>query len=216
MSSSEPKTRMSALPWALDEFASTDIFPRSDALGAEPANASRAGDSSTPNSERARIEANAYARGIADGERIARDDVEPRVASLLAALAQAVESIRMHEARWLANADENVAAIAVSVARHILQREVATDMSTVNALVQRALAVFPLGQTITVRLSPEDHACGIDLLKGLADGKQDVRWIADPHITRGGCLVEGRERIIDGRVDTALERLYRSIGQVQA
>ena len=34
--------------------------------------------------------------------------------------------------------------------------------------------------------------------------------------TRGGCLVEGRERIIDGRVDTSLERAYRSIGQVQA
>jgi flagellar biosynthesis/type III secretory pathway protein FliH len=45
---------------------------------------------------------------------------------------------------------------------------------------------------------------------------QDVRWVADPHIVRGGCLVEGRERIIDGRVDTSLERAYRSIGQVQA
>jgi len=28
--------------------------------------------------------------------------------------------------------------------------------------------------------------------------------------------VEGRERIIDGRVDTSLGRAYRAIGQVQA
>jgi flagellar biosynthesis/type III secretory pathway protein FliH len=35
--------------------------------------------------------------------------------------------------------------------------------------------------------------------------------MADSRIQPGGCVVEGRERIIDGRVDTALERLYRQL-----
>jgi flagellar biosynthesis/type III secretory pathway protein FliH len=44
----------------------------------------------------------------------------------------------------------------------------------------------------------------------------EILWQADAHVVRGGCLVEGRERVLDGRIDTALERVYRSLGQVQA
>jgi flagellar biosynthesis/type III secretory pathway protein FliH len=47
-------------------------------------------------------------------------------------------------------------------------------------------------------------------------GTRDANWMADPRVTRGGCLVEGRDRIIDGRVDSALERAYRRMSQVDA
>jgi flagellar biosynthesis/type III secretory pathway protein FliH len=43
-----------------------------------------------------------------------------------------------------------------------------------------------------------------------------VRWLADARIQPGGCVVEGRERIVDGRVDTALERLYRKLSDNDA
>ena len=61
---------------------------------------------------------------------------------------------------------------------------------------------------------PRPAAC--DTVADGAGRVRDVRWVADAHIARGGCLVEGRERIIDGRVDTSLERAYRTMGQVQA
>ncbi len=41
--------------------------------------------------------------------------------------------------------------------------------------------------------------------------RKDVQWLPDPRIAAGGCLIEGRDRIVDGRVDTALERLYRRL-----
>ena len=36
-------------------------------------------------------------------------------------------------------------------------------------------------------------------------------WIADARIAPGGAMVEGRERIVDARVDSALERIYRRL-----
>lgn len=36
-------------------------------------------------------------------------------------------------------------------------------------------------------------------------------WVADARVSRGGCMVEGRERIVDGRIETALERVYRRL-----
>ena len=47
-------------------------------------------------------------------------------------------------------------------------------------------------------------------------GSRDASWLADPRLARGGCLVEGRDRIVDGRVDTALERAYQRMAQIDA
>lgn len=170
--------------------------------------------------ERTRVEAESYDRGYRDAERALRNASTEQIATTLAALTEAIASVQLHAARWTANAEENITAIAVTVARHIVEREVTVDPTIVRDLVNRALAQFPVDQTITVRLHPDDAAtCSSAASNSAAsnDGRvQDVRWVADAHIIRGGCLVEGRERIIDGRVDTSLERAYRSVGQIQA
>lgn len=215
MSSSDPRP-VQATPWALDEFAAHDIFPVAAPLagsiaaelGAEPSEHQRQVD------DRNAAEAAGYARGLAEGEQRARAAFEGRVAAAVNALSGALESIRLHEARWMSNIGENIAAIAVTVARHIVQREIATDATIIQTVVQRALTQLPVDQTVIVRLNPDDHSiCSSSLPDDMR--ARDIRWVADPHITRGGCLVEGRERIIDGRVDTALERLYSAIGKVQ-
>jgi len=208
---------MQAMPWALDELPMPDIFPMSAGESERAAAPVDIDLHAHFAAERTRLEADAYERGYRDAERAAQDAAETQLSATLDALREAIASVQLHAARWTANTEENVAAIAVSVARHIVEREVAADHTIVRDLVQRALSQFPLDQTITVRLHPDDAAtCGS---ASIADGSgrvQDVRFVADPHIARGGCLVEGRERIIDGRVDTSLERAYRSIGQVQA
>ena len=211
---------MDCMPWALDELDMPDIF----AMPVEPAHRDTVEvsneatfDGSQFAIDRAQLEADAYARGRADGEATANLLAETMIASSVQALADAVESVRGHEARWTSNAEENIAALAIVVARHLVQREVEIDPEIVRGLVLRALSQFPMDQVVTVRLNPDDVAsCGSTLKPDAAGRMRDVRWISDAHIQRGGCLVEGRERIIDGRVDTSLERAYRTVGQVQA
>jgi flagellar assembly protein FliH len=72
-----------------------------------------------------------------------------------------------------------------------------------------------------IRVNPEDLSL---ISMPEPDGREpvaiapnrDVRWLADVRIAQGGCVVEGRERIVDGRIDTALERLYRSVSGINA
>jgi flagellar biosynthesis/type III secretory pathway protein FliH len=211
--SSSDASRVLVSAWALDEFAAPDIFP---ALEENSRTTNRTADSA-PSLSLEQIEQAAYERGYVDAERAATLVAEQRVASIVNALEEALESVRLHESRWMANLEENIAALAVGVARGIVAREVATDVSVVESLVQSALSQLPLDQTVTVRVSIEDHALlSAARASMIASGTRDIRWIADAQLQRGGCLVEGRERIIDGRVDTALERFYRAIGQVQA
>jgi flagellar biosynthesis/type III secretory pathway protein FliH len=224
MSSSDP-FRMNATPWSLDEFVAQDVFfapapePEPAAVPVEAAvdlHAIEAAFEQRLQSESARIEADAYARGRADGERAARAELEPSLHAALETLASAAQSVQMHEARWLNNVEENIAAIAVSVARHIVQREIQRDPSFVATLVNNALAQYPIDQEITIRVSPDDLATCRSVIDSDNNGARNLRWIGDASIERGGCLTEGRERIIDGRVDTALERAYRTIAQIQA
>src|SRR6185295_1055075 len=105
---------------------------------------------------------------------------------------------------------ENVCAIAVSVARQIIGAEVASDKSSVTELVKRALVEFPIEQALVVRINPSDltavsSTVGTTTAPDSLGPRKDVQWLADARIAPGGCLVEGRDRIIDGRVDSALE-----------
>ena len=216
---------MHATPWSLDEFVVHDVFFASTST----AESSPSGEERDPGAleaerevrlaaERARLEADAYARGRADGERATRAVVEPTLRTALGMLHEAAHSVRIHESRWVANIEENIAALAVSVARHLVHREVIVDPSFVATLVRQAVAQYPVDQEITIRVAPEDLATCQAVIDTDTDanGARALRWIGDASIERGGCLTEGRERIVDGRVDTALERLYRNIARIQA
>ncbi len=234
MSSSEVFRDPAPSVWALDELETTDVFLSMPGFGAnenhdiaEPVvheHDSNSVDIDAAVAQRLEalrphLEAEAFERGRAAG----RDDVEQRsheqLSRVLQALVEATQSVHAHEQRWLGNVEENLAAAAVTVARHLIQRELTAEPSVVTDLVARALAQFPMERSITVRLHPDDlsvvqNSMVID--QSFAAQAREVRWHADPHIVRGGCLVDGRERVLDGRIDMALERAYRTLGQVVA
>jgi flagellar biosynthesis/type III secretory pathway protein FliH len=232
MSSSDGAT---PAPWALDELDMSDVFMPLHDFGSGVSDAPPApGVSVAPSAAeeelesrvaarlvalRPAIEAEAFARGHAVGVQAAGAAAHEQVARIAQALGEATQAVQTHEQRWLGNVEENLAAIAVTVARHLIHRELTADASVVTSLVTRALKQFPLERTISVRLHPDDHAIVQEALEAstlTVPTSHEVHWHADPHIVRGGCLVEGRERVLDGRIDTALERAYRALGQVQA
>jgi flagellar assembly protein FliH len=204
--------------WALDDFHSDDLFGgvrgNDDAPFADVATAAPSIDPAML----AQLEADAYARGRIDGERagVARGEAAAAeaLAGPLATLQSIAAQLSTAEQRWLSTLDENVAALAVAVAQQIIGREVQTDPSTVLGVVHAAIATFPIDQPLTVRIHPDDmpvvqNAMASDSIL------REIRVFADQAVIRGGALIDGRERIVDGRVDTALERVFRAISQVQ-
>lgn len=158
----------------------------------------------------------AYAAGVADGETAGRATEATRLRAALAAAEGAAALLREGERRWTSALEENVAALAVAVARQVIGRELVGDAAALTDLVRRALSEFPLDQAIVVRVHPADLAAlTVAANAGTAGDhvapNRETRWIADPNVPAGGCVLEGRERIIDGRVDTALERVYRQL-----
>lgn len=158
----------------------------------------------------------AYERGVADGRRAGEAAEAARLRTAVQAVTEAMTSLHADADKWVGHAEENVCALAIAVARQVIGREVAMDKSTLADMVRQALEEFPLDQPLTLRVHPGDlqaihaafHAAGE---RSPLAARKDVQWLPDARIAAGGCLIEGRDRIVDGRIDTALERLYRRL-----
>ena len=217
-----------AAAWAPQELTPFDValadapgglpttFPSADelraAIEADHRRAAHA-EREALDAEHARQLAEAYAAGVAEGEVAGRATEAARLRSALAAAEGAAALLREGDRRWTAALEENVCALAVAVARQVIGRELAGDAATLPGLVRRALTEFPLDQAVTVRIHPTDLAAlaSAGPAGDLVAPNRETRWVADAAVPAGGCVLEGRERIIDGRVDTALERVYRQL-----
>ena len=200
--------------WALDELA-LDTSGLHEAV--QRAADDRAIVGSVPDAaEIERALDDAYARGYEEGRQAGEIGEAARLRTAVDAVNDALTSLQDEGATWVANAQENVCALAVVIARQVIGAEMSVDKATLVDLVKRALAEFPVEQALVVRINPSDLTAVSSTL-GTAVGsespgvRKDVQWLSDPRIAPGGCLVEGRDRIIDGRVDTALERIYRRL-----
>jgi flagellar assembly protein FliH len=156
----------------------------------------------------------AYSHGFDEGRREGEHTEQARLRKSMQAVIDALDIIRSSEERWNGALEENIGALACAVARHIVDREIAADPELVSRLVKRAIAEFRIDEPVRVRVNPNDLSvieANSDPAAGAETVGHDVHWIGDPRIASGGCVVEGRERIVDGRVDTALERAYRRV-----
>lgn len=228
-----------AAPWLPDELPPLPPEPPVVAVEASPADeeevraargeavararaAWAAAAAEGPARRRAELEATvaaARAEAYAEGLTAGREDERARLASAVQAADAVLQALREADAPLRGRLEENVCALAVGIARQLVERELKVDPTFVTSLVRQALVEFPLDQPVSIRINPVDLAAitALSLVEEGAPGitaGREARWVADPEIAPGGCMVEGPDRIVDGRVDTALERVYRRLAQV--
>lgn len=158
----------------------------------------------------------AFTQGFDAGRKAGAAAERERLDSAVGMVTRLLEDLREREARWTERAEENICALAIAVGRQLFDREMESAPAHTGNLVRRALAEFPIDQPVAVRVNPADLASitAAAVAEGAQTptlGRQGAQWVPDARIAPGGCVIEGRDRIIDGRVDTALERLYRRL-----
>lgn len=206
----------SAEVWTLQDLSyipEPEPAPSSDALAAEIEEQEILARKMAEEDLEQRLKS-AYEAGYEEGRLEGEIAEGVRLRNAVQAAETALDEIRENEGRWQSAIRPNLAALAIAIARHVIGRELNTDAEAIADCVRRALAEFPLDQALRIRINPHDLSLisAGDPIQGGPPSiapNRDLRWLADPRIEPGGCLVEGREQIIDGRVDTALERLYR-------
>jgi flagellar biosynthesis/type III secretory pathway protein FliH len=156
----------------------------------------------------------AFARGLAEGERVGEARAAQHLAPALAALYGVAQGLAEARERWERDRERDLEGLALAVARALLQREVSVEPAVVRDLVARALDLLPAESTVDVRLHPVDLAALASTLEELhAAGRGlTLQWIADDALERGSFVLETPARVVDGRVDVALRELYERLG----
>jgi flagellar assembly protein FliH len=158
----------------------------------------------------------AFQQGLERGEQKGLEKARREMKSVLVTVEKAAEQLAGIRKQWTSALEQNVSALALVVARLLVDREMEVSPEILSGLLKKALAHFPPNQSVRIRVNPADLAIltsPSDVGKGRpAPGEErEVRWISDATVGRGGCVVEGPDRIVDGRIEAALERVYRKV-----
>lgn len=205
------------MAWALHELhAPSDEIFRTPTGDVEPTAEEVA---ALETAEREQLTGEAYEAGVIAGRAAAQAEFQQLCGGAMSAVYSAAAQIRENEARYLNALEDNLAVLATAVARQIIAREVRGSADVTVDLIRRAVTEFPIEEALRIRINPVDLtalavAPGGDAVR-IAPGRE-IAWIPDSRVIQGGCLVEGRDRILDGRVDTGLERVYRRLSHAVA
>jgi flagellar biosynthesis/type III secretory pathway protein FliH len=126
---------------------------------------------------------------------------------------QTAQALRQERCALLQEAAQGTVDLAFRVAQRVVRQEVGADPGVVVPLVRELLQRSAAASSLTIRLSPRDHAHLTAHLGAMpeAAGLEGLRLRVDTLISPGGCVVVSEEGSLDARIETQLERIETAL-----
>ena len=132
----------------------------------------------------------------------------------LAAVSELLVGARAVASRTRSGSAAEMRTLAVRIAEKILGRELTVRPEAVVDIVAEALNAAGSARQVLVRCHADDLAAlerGRPRLLARCSRAQAVQLRADPHVGRGGCIVETELATIDARLSTQLDAIERAL-----
>lgn len=158
----------------------------------------------------AALERDAFVKGYAQGEKAGTEAGIKRTDAVLRRLGETIDELAGLRSHILQHSEQQLVQLALALARRVVRREIATDDELLGALARVALERLGEARPATIRLNPDDFARS-------AAGRVEqwaaahVTVIPDPHVNRGGCLVESPFGFVDTGIDAQLQELANAL-----
>jgi flagellar assembly protein FliH len=148
-----------------------------------------------------------YKDGHVEGVRKGEAELARRIAEVDVKIA-ALEAIIGTLARPLDELDAEVETeltrLALSVAKHLVRRELKIDPTQIIGIIRHTVSLLPLAaRNIKIHLHPDDAAIVREKL-ARASGEQDWTLAEDPLMARGGCRLTTDTSSVDARFETSV------------
>jgi len=144
-----------------------------------------------------------HVEGVRKGEaelakRIAEVDVKiAALEAIIGTLAKPLEDLD-------AQVETELTRLALSIAKHLVRRELKIDPAQVIGIIRHTVSLLPLGaRNIKIHLHPDDAAIVREKLARPA-GDQEWHLAEDPLMARGGCRLTTDNSSIDARFEASV------------
>ncbi len=161
------------------------------------------------------VEQRAYQEAYAAGLQAAKAETQQandqlkaqvvRLEQIFGSLAQPLRDVD-------AEVEEQLVALALTIAKQLVRRELKIEPAQVIAIVRETVALLPTSaRDVRVHMHPEDASIVRERLA--APGGNERAWtlVEDPVMTRGGCRVTTETAQIDARLETRINAVVSSL-----
>ena len=148
------------------------------------------------------------ARGREEGRAAALAEWGPRLAALAAALEHVTTAAAAERGQLAAELAETLPAVAVRIARKIIERELMDGEHALRAAIEPVVRRLAHTAATAVSLAP-DVAEALDAWRGENAALGGVTIRADGTLRRGDWIIETEAGFLDGRLTTQLEEAAR-------
>ena len=155
----------------------------------------------------------AYQNGFQEGQAAARKEFGGQLDAMTVRLARTVEELSGVRRRFRHEAEEEVIALALAIARRILHRELTVSPDALLGLLKAALEKIEVREVHRMRLHPEDAAL-VQQHLGAMGLPQRVELIADPGLQRGSAILDSSRGALDVSVETQLAEIERGFADL--
>lgn len=161
----------------------------------------------------------AYQKGLREAEERFRGQLDALSGQSARVLEKSLTEFEQLQRRIFADAEKQVAKLALEIAKKIVRREVRIDEQIVLAMIKVAMSYVSDGRKIKVRVNPADlkviHA-NFSRGSDFESSSPPPEWVADPAIERGGFVIESDVGMVDGRLGQQFQEIEKSFfGYVQ-
>lgn len=143
-------------------------------------------------------------------------DQQAELAKTREALDAGLEQISALREEMIREAESQLVELAMDVARKVLMQEIQAGRYEIDPIVKEALRRVPPRQDVVAHLHPEDWSLS-QMAQGAGPGSAagSIRFVADPSIPRGECVLETIEGIVVSAVDDHLETIADALKDVE-
>ncbi|HUP03002.1 MAG TPA: FliH/SctL family protein [Bryobacteraceae bacterium] len=151
----------------------------------------------------------AHAAGVREGEAAGRRQGQAELQPEIARLARSIEEMAGLRARFRREAEADLIALAMAIARRVLRREIAVDPEALHGLVLGALEKMQSQEIRRVKVHPSHAAAVAACLK--ETGGPPVEVIADAAREPGAVIFESERGNLDASVESQLREIERGL-----
>jgi flagellar assembly protein FliH len=166
-----------------------------------------------PAAELSAREQAAYQRGMREAEMRFKEQLEALSGQNSRVLEKSLSEFDQLQKRIFADAEKQVAKLALEIAKKIVRREVRIDEQIVMAMIKVAMSYVSDARKLKVRVNPADlKTIRTNPSRG-ADFESSApppEWVADPAIERGGFIIESDSGMVDGRLGQQFQEIEKS------
>ena len=154
-----------------------------------------------------------YRQGYEEGQAAARREIGAQMDAAYERLARTIEELSGLRARFRHEAEEEVVALSLAVARRILHRELTVAPDAILGLVKAALEKIEIREVHRVRVHPADIALVRQHLEKMGLPRR-IEVSGDPGLARGSAIFDSSRGALDSSVETQLEEIERGFADL--